>query len=133
MKDTRLPPDFLWGVATSAFQIEGANQEDGKGLSIWDVFCNTPGKIKDGSDGSVACDHYHRYREDVGIIDSLGVDAYRFSIAWSRVQPQGKGAWNEAGFAFYERLIDELEAKGKQAYVTLYHWDLPQGLQEEGC
>jgi len=132
MKDTRLPPEFLWGVATSAFQIEGANQEDGKGLSIWDVFCNTPGKIKDGSDGSVACDHYHRYREDVDIIDSLGVDAYRFSIAWSRVQPDGKGAWNEAGFAFYERLIDALHEKGKQAYVTLYHWDLPQALQEEG-
>jgi beta-glucosidase len=132
MKDKRLPPEFLWGVATSAFQIEGANQEDGKGLSIWDVFCNTPGKIKDGSDGSIACDHYHRYREDVDIIDSLGVDAYRFSIAWARVQPDGKGAWNEAGFAFYERLLDALEAKGKQAYVTLYHWDLPQALQEEG-
>lgn len=132
MKDKRLPPEFLWGVATSAFQIEGANQEDGKGLSIWDVFCDTPGKIKDGSDGSVACDHYHRYREDVDIIDSLGVDAYRFSISWPRVQPDGKGAWNEAGFAFYERLLDALEAKGKQAYVTLYHWDLPQALQEEG-
>jgi len=132
MNDLRLPPDFLWGTATSAFQVEGASQEDGKGLSIWDVFCSTPGKIKDGSDGTVACDHYHRYREDVDIIASLGVDAYRFSMAWTRVQPQGKGAWNEAGFAFYDRLVDALLEKGKQPYLTLYHWDLPQALQEEG-
>ena len=132
MNDLRLPPDFLWGTATSAFQVEGASQEDGKGLSIWDVFCSTPGKIKDGSDGAVACDQYHRYREDVELIASLGVDAYRFSMAWSRVQPQGRGAWNEAGFAFYDRLVDALLEKGKQPYLTLYHWDLPQALQEEG-
>ncbi|UUZ53633.1 family 1 glycosylhydrolase [Massilia sp. H-1] len=93
---THFPADFTWGVATSAFQIEGASAADGKGPSIWDTFCSQPGTIKDGSDGSVACDHYHRYREDVGLIASLGVDAYRFSMAWSRVQPTGKGAWNEA-------------------------------------
>ncbi|MCG2586290.1 GH1 family beta-glucosidase [Massilia sp. TS11] len=132
MNDIRLPPDFLWGVATSAFQIEGAQREDGKGLSIWDTFCSQPGRIKDGSDGSVACDHYHRYREDVDIIDSLGVDAYRFSMAWARVQPDGRGAWNEAGFGFYDRLIDALLEKGKQPHLTLYHWDLPQALQDEG-
>lgn len=126
------PADFTWGVATSAFQIEGASSADGKGPSIWDTFCSKPGNIKDGSDGTVACDHYHRYREDVGLIASLGVDAYRFSMAWSRVQPSGKGAWNEAGFDFYDRLIDELAAKGIKSHLTLYHWDLPQGLQDDG-
>jgi len=132
MKELRLPPDFLWGVATSAFQIEGAQREDGKGLSIWDTFCSQPGNIKDGSDGRQACDHYHRYREDLGIIASLGVDAYRFSMAWARVQPQGKGAWNQAGFAFYDRLVDALLQQGTQPFLTLYHWDLPQALQDEG-
>jgi beta-glucosidase len=126
------PADFTWGVATSAFQIEGASDADGKGPSIWDTFCSKPGTIKDGSDGTVACDHYHRYLEDVELIASLGVDAYRFSIAWPRVQPSGKGAWNEAGFDFYDRLIAALAAKGIQAHVTLYHWDLPQGLQDDG-
>ena len=126
------PPDFTWGVATSAFQIEGGWDADGKGPSIWDSFCLDRANIKDGSDGTVACDHYHRYREDVGIMASLGVDAYRFSIAWARVQPDGKGAWNEAGFAFYGRLLDELAARNIRAHVTLYHWDLPQGLQDGG-
>ena len=126
------PHDFTWGVATSAFQIEGGWDADGKGPSIWDTFCQDRANIKDASDGTVACDHYHRYREDVGIMASLGVDAYRFSIAWARVQPDGKGAWNEAGFAFYERLLDELAARNIRAHVTLYHWDLPQGLQDEG-
>jgi beta-glucosidase len=128
----QFPPSFTWGVATSAFQIEGAAAEDGKGPSIWDTFSHTPGKVIDGSNGDVACDHYHRYPEDVGIMAGLGVDAYRFSMAWSRVQPQGKGAWNEAGFAFYDSLLSELESKGIAAHVTLYHWDLPQGLQDEG-
>lgn len=126
------PADFTWGVATSAFQIEGGSAADGKGPSIWDTFCSNPANIKDQSDGTVACDHYHRYREDVGLIASLDVDAYRFSIAWARVQPTGKGAWNEAGFAFYDRLLSELEAKNIKAHVTLYHWDLPQGLQDDG-
>lgn len=126
------PADFTWGVATSAFQIEGASATDGKGPSIWDAFCGKSGNIKDGSDGSVACDHYNRYREDTGLIAALGVDAYRFSISWPRVQPDGKGAWNEAGFDFYSRLLDELTAHGVKAHVTLYHWDLPQGLQDDG-
>ncbi|TWI64473.1 beta-glucosidase [Pseudoduganella lurida] len=126
------PPSFVWGVATSAFQIEGGASADGKGPSIWDTFCRTPGNVIDGSDGDVACDHYHRYAEDVGIMADLHLQAYRFSMAWSRVQPAGKGAWNEAGFAFYERLLDELDRKNIAAHITLYHWDLPQGLQDEG-
>ncbi|ATQ74409.1 beta-glucosidase [Massilia violaceinigra] len=126
------PADFTWGVATSAFQIEGGANADGKGPSIWDTFCLNPNNIKDQSDGTVACDHYNRYREDVGLISSLGVDAYRFSMAWARVQPSGKGAWNEAGFGFYDRLLDELAAKDVKAHLTLYHWDLPQGLQDDG-
>ena len=128
----QFPPSFIWGVATSAFQIEGGATADGKGPSIWDTFSHTPGKVIDGSNGDVACDHYHRYPEDVAIMAGLGAEAYRFSIAWARVQPQGKGAWNEAGFAFYDRLLSELESQGIDAHVTLYHWDLPQGLQDEG-
>jgi beta-glucosidase len=128
----QFPPDFTWGVATSAFQIEGASATDGKGPSIWDTFCLNPNNIKDRSDGTVACDHYHRYREDVALIAALGVDAYRFSMAWARVQPSGKGAWNEAGFGFYDRLLDELATRNVKAHLTLYHWDLPQGLQDDG-
>ena len=128
----QFPPSFTWGVATSAFQIEGGATADGKGPSIWDTFSHTPGKVIDGSNGDVACDHYHRYPEDVALMASLHVDAYRFSMAWARVQPAGKGAWNEAGFAFYEKLLDELDSKNIAAHVTLYHWDLPQGLQDEG-
>src|SRR5471032_3560019 len=107
----QFPPSFTWGVATSAFQIEGAAAADGKGPSIWDTFSHTPGKVIDGTNGDVACDHYNRYPEDVAIMASLGVDAYRFSMAWARVQPQGKGAWNEAGWDFYDRLLKELESK----------------------
>ena len=128
----RFPANFTWGVATSAFQIEGAADTDGKGPSIWDTFSRNPANIKDGSNGDVACDHYHRYREDVALIASLGVDAYRFSMAWSRVQPAGKGAWNEKGFDFYKRLLDELDTRGLASHLTLYHWDLPQGLQDDG-
>ncbi len=129
---TQFPPSFTWGVATSAFQIEGAAAEDGKGPSIWDIFCRQPGKIIDGSNGDIACDHYHRYADDVDLMAALNIDAYRFSIAWSRVQPEGKGAWNEKGFDFYDRLLDALARKGLAAHLTLYHWDLPQGLQNEG-
>lgn len=129
---TRFPADFTWGVATSAFQIEGASSADGKGPSIWDTFCRKPGTIKDGSNGDIACDHYHRYREDVDLLASLNVDAYRFSMAWSRVQPEGRGAWNEAGFDFYKRLLDKLDEKGITPHLTLYHWDLPQGLEDTG-
>jgi beta-glucosidase len=126
------PPDFSWGVATSAFQIEGAAHADGKGPSIWDTFSHEDGRILDGSNGDVACDHYHRYRDDVRLMASLGVDAYRFSMAWSRVQPMGKGSWNEAGFDFYDRLIDALCEHNVVPHLTLCHWDLPQGLQDEG-
>jgi beta-glucosidase len=125
-----LPPSFTLGAATSAAQIEGTAPDDGKGPSIWDAFCATPGKIKDGSDITVACDHLHRMPEDVERMQWLGLDAYRFSIAWPRVQPLGQGAWNEKGFDFYDRLIDTLLAKGIAPHTTLHHWDLPQALQE---
>jgi beta-glucosidase len=119
-------------VATSSFQIEGAAQADGKGESIWDRFCRQVGAIADGSSGDVACDHYHRLESDLGLIAGLGVDAYRFSVSWPRVQPDGQGAFNEAGLAFYERLVDGLLARGIKPYLTLNHWDLPQALQERG-
>lgn len=128
----RFPANFVWGVATSAYQIEGAAHEDGRGDSIWDEFCRRPGAIKDGSSGERACDHYHRVAEDVDLIASLGVNAYRFSIAWPRVQPFGTGGWNERGFDFYDRLIDGLLERGVAPHITLYHWDLPQALQESG-
>jgi beta-glucosidase len=126
------PSDFVWGVATSAFQIEGAATEDGKGPSVWDSFCRVPGAIADKSHGDIACDHYHRLDDDLDLIAGLGVDAYRFSIAWPRVRPTGDGAWNEAGMAFYERLVDGLLRRGIQPHLTLNHWDLPDALQASG-
>jgi len=126
------PPGFVWGVATSAFQIEGGAAEDGKGESIWDRFCRMPGAIADGSNGDLACDHYHRWREDLDLIAALGVDAYRFSISWPRVRPGGAGAWNDKGLDFYERLVDGLLERGIKPYVTLNHWDLPAELQDAG-
>jgi beta-glucosidase len=124
------PNDFLWGTATSAYQIEGAVDEDGRGRSIWDTFAHTPGKIADHSTGDRANDHYHRYKEDVGLIKQLGVKAYRFSIAWPRIFPDGTGAPNPKGLDFYNRLVDELLANGIEPYATLYHWDLPQSLED---
>jgi beta-glucosidase len=124
------PKDFLWGTATSSYQIEGAVNEDGRGPSIWDIFSHTQGKIEDGTNGDRANDHYHRYREDVRLIKDLGVKAYRFSIAWPRVFPDGTGSPNPKGLDFYNRLIDELLANGIEPYATLYHWDLPQALQD---
>jgi beta-glucosidase len=124
------PKDFLWGTATSAYQIEGAVNEDGRGRSIWDTFAHTPGKIEDHTTADRANDHYHRYKEDVGLIKSLGVKAYRFSIAWPRVFPDGTGAPNPKGLDFYNRLVDELLANGIEPYATLYHWDLPQALED---
>ena len=109
----QFPKDFVWGVATSAFQIEGAAALDGKGESIWDRFCRVPGAIADHSNGDIACDHYHRLDEDLNLIAALGVDAYRFSVSWPRVQPLGQGAWNEAGLAFYERLVDGLRRQAE--------------------
>ncbi len=128
----RFPKDFLWGVATSAYQIEGALTEDGRGPSIWDRFCQEPGRIARGDNAAAACDHYHRYREDVALMADLGVGAYRFSIGWTRIQPNGCGAPNPKGLDFYSRLVDELLARGIRPTPTLFHWDLPQALQEAG-
>ncbi|WBB54379.1 GH1 family beta-glucosidase [Verrucosispora sp. WMMD573] len=126
------PAGFRWGVSTSAYQIEGATGTDGRGPSIWDSFAHTAGRIIDGSSGDVACDHYHRYAEDVALMAGLGVGAYRFSIAWPRVLPSGTGPVNPAGLDFYERLVDELLAHGIDPVATLFHWDLPQPLEDAG-
>lgn len=126
------PSDFIWGVATSAYQIEGASDIDGRGPSVWDAFCEQEGKIADSSSGRIACDHYHLYHQDLDLMAGLGVNAYRFSISWSRVQPDGRGDWNEAGFDFYDRLIQGLVARGIQVHITLNHWDMPQALQSQG-
>jgi beta-glucosidase len=124
-------PDFLWGVATASFQIEGSTHADGRLQSIWDTFCATPGKVLNGDTGEVACDHYKRWEADVQLMAELGVDAYRLSLAWPRVTDE-KGVPNAKGIDFYKRLLDALEAKGIQRYVTLYHWDLPQHLEDRG-
>jgi len=126
------PAGFHWGVATASYQIEGAVSEDGRAPSIWDTFAHTPGKVRDGDTGDVADDHYHRWREDVELIAGLGVDLYRFSLAWPRLQPSGRGALNQTGVDFYSRLVDALLERGVQPWVTLYHWDLPQALQDAG-
>ena len=126
------PKGFIWGSATAAYQIEGAWNEDSKGLSIWDTFSHTAGKIYQGNTGDKTVDHYHRWPEDVQIMASLGLQAYRFSTAWTRVQPTGQGAVNRAGLDFYDRLVDALLENGIQPYLTLYHWDLPQPLQDMG-
>jgi len=126
------PEGFRWGTATSAYQVEGAAREDGRGTSIWDSFCRVPGHIRDGSTGDVSVDHYHRYKEDVALMKALGAKTYRFSIAWPRLFPEGRGALNPKGLAFYDRLVDELLAAGIEPYATLYHWDLPQALQDKG-
>ena len=126
------PKDFRWGAATAAYQVEGAWNDDGKGESIWDRFSHTPGKIENGDTGDVACDHYHRWREDIELMKYYGLKAYRFSINWPRVMPTGRGAINQPGVDFYDRLIDALLVANIQPYVTLYHWDLPQPLQDEG-
>ncbi len=127
-----LPADFTWGVATAAYQIEGAVAEDGRSPSIWDTFSHTPGTIDGGDTGDVACDHYHRVPEDIGLIKRLGADAYRFSVAWPRVVPGGDGPVNKAGLDFYDRLVDGLLEAGVTPFATLYHWDLPQALQDRG-
>ncbi|MEU7615861.1 GH1 family beta-glucosidase [Micromonospora rifamycinica] len=126
------PAGFRWGVSTSAYQIEGGATADGRGPSIWDTFAHTPGRIIDGSTGDVACDHYHRHREDVALLAGLGVSAYRFSIAWPRVRPAGTGPVNAAGLDFYDRLVDDLLATGIDPVATLFHWDLPQPLEDAG-
>jgi beta-glucosidase len=128
----RFPASFVWGAATASYQIEGAWDEDGKGPSIWDTFSQTPGNVLNGDTGNTANDHYHRWQDDVAMMQSMGLKAYRFSISWPRVLPSGSGEVNEAGLDFYDQLVDGLLAAGIQPYVTLYHWDLPQALQDRG-
>jgi beta-glucosidase len=126
------PEGFVWGMATSSYQVEGAWDADGKGESIWDRFSHTPGKIRDGDTGDVACDHYHRYMEDIAMMKGIGLKAFRFSISWPRVLPLGTGMVNQAGLDFYSRLVDGLLEAGIEPFITLYHWDLPQALQDNG-
>ncbi len=126
------PKNFTWGAAAASYQVEGAPQEDGKGLSVWDTFSHTEGKIKNNDHGDIACDHYHRYKEDIARMKEIGLKAYRFSISWSRILPEGTGKVNQAGLSFYSDLVDELLAAGIEPYVTLFHWDLPQALYDRG-
>jgi len=126
------PTDFAWGAATSSHQIEGAVEEDGRGPSIWETFSHAPGNVRNGDTADVACDHYHRWADDVDLMASYGLNAYRFSIAWPRIQPDGRGAANQKGIDFYSRLVDRLLEKGITPAATLYHWDLPQALQDDG-
>jgi beta-glucosidase len=133
MSDTpTFPRDFVWGAATASYQIEGAANEDGRGESVWDRFAATPGKVRNGDSGAVACDFYHRYPDDIQLMRELGIDAFRFSIAWPRVLPEGRGTVNTKGLDFYDRLVDELLANGITPFATLFHWDTPQVLDEEG-
>jgi beta-glucosidase len=132
VEDSTFPADFVWGASTSSYQIEGAVDADGRGKSIWDVFSHTPGRVKGGDTGDVACDHYHRWREDVELLASGGFSAYRFSTAWPRILPAGAGAVEQRGLDFYDRLVDGLVARGVTPWLCLYHWDLPQALQDQG-
>lgn len=132
MKNLSFPKDFLWGAATSAYQVEGAWKEDGKGESIWDRFSHTPGNINNNENGDIACDHYHRWPADIQMMKELNLPAYRFSTAWTRIFPEGRGAINQPGLDFYSRLVDGLLEAGIEPVICLYHWDLPQALQEQG-
>lgn len=132
MERREFPQGFVWGSATASYQVEGAVREDGRGESIWDRYCSVPGNVLNGDTGETACDHYHRFREDVALMKRMGLKAYRFSVAWPRVLPQGRGEVNGKGLAFYSGLVDELLAAGIEPYVTLYHWDLPQAMQDIG-
>ena len=124
--------DFVWGAASSAYQTEGYPAADGGGQSVWDVFCRSPGAIANGEDGSIACDGYHRFREDIKLLAGLGLRAYRFSVSWARVDPNGDGQWNEAGLRYYDRVVDCCLENGVAPWMTLYHWELPQTLEETG-
>ncbi|GAC1362987.1 MAG: GH1 family beta-glucosidase [Acidobacteriaceae bacterium] len=130
--ERRFPKGFLWGSATASYQVEGAVKEDGRGASIWDTFSHTAGRTHDGDTGDIADDHFHRFKTDIGLMKALGVKGYRFSVAWSRIFPTGSGAPNPRGFDFYNRMLDELLANGIEPFCTLYHWDLPQTLQDKG-
>ena len=132
MTGIQFPKDFLWGTATASYQIEGAVNEDGRGETIWDRFSHTPGKVYKNQNGDIACEHYHRYREDIRLMKAIGLKSYRFSIAWARIYPSGSGKINPAGIDFYQRLVDELLGSGIVPMITLYHWDLPQILQDKG-
>ncbi len=127
-----LPDGFLWGAATSAYQVEGAVGEDGRGPSIWDTFSRTPGKTRNGDTGDLACDQYHRYEQDADLMVRLGIGAYRFSLAWPRIQPNGRGRANQRGLDHYRRLVDAVNRRGVVPVATLFHWDLPQALQDLG-
>ncbi|HEX7993849.1 MAG TPA: family 1 glycosylhydrolase, partial [Streptosporangiaceae bacterium] len=126
------PPGFAWGSASAAYQIEGAATADGRGVSVWDTFSHAPGNVRGGDTGDIACDAYHRFRDDVALMASLGLNAYRFSVSWPRVQPGGGGPANQKGLDYYRQLVEELAEHGIAAALTLYHWDLPQELQDEG-
>ena len=126
------PPGFVWGAATASYQIEGAAQEDGRTPSIWDTFSHTPGRVVEGHTGDVACDHYHRLPADLDLIGDLGLQAYRFSVSWPRVLPNAGSTPNRAGLDFYRRLVDGLLERGVEPWLTLYHWDLPQELEDAG-
>ncbi|MEH7226065.1 GH1 family beta-glucosidase [Bacillus sp. JJ1566] len=128
----QFPKSMKWGTATAAYQVEGAAFEDGRGLSIWDTFSHTPGKVKNGDNGDIACDSYHRYPEDIDLLDQLGANVYRFSVSWPRIYPNGKGELNSVGLQYYHNLVDRLVEKGIEPMLTLYHWDLPQALQDQG-
>ena len=128
----RFPDDFLWGTATAAYQVEGAVEEDGRGASIWDTFSHTPGKVVHGDTGDIACDQYHRLGEDLDLMSSIGIKAYRFSVAWPRIQPEGSGQVNKKGLDYYRRLVDGLRDRDIKPMLTLYHWDLPQALEDRG-
>ena len=132
MTTLKFPKNFVWGTATSAYQIEGAWNADGKGPSIWDTFSHKPGKIVNNENGDVTVDHYYRYKDDVKLMADLGLKAYRFSIAWTRILPDGRGNVNKKGWAFYDRLIDELLKQDIEPYACLFHYDLPQALQDKG-
>src|SRR3954467_13384918 len=131
-KGAPFPRDFVWGAATAAYQVEGAAAEDGKGPSVWDVFCKKKGAIYEGNTGDVACDHYHRYKEDVALMKALGVRSYRFSVSWPRILPNGIGAVNEKGVDFYKRLLDELGKNDIEPFCTIFHWDYPEALYKKG-
>lgn len=130
--EVTFPKDFVWGAASSAYQIEGHPQKKGGGVSIWDTFTHTPGNIKQGDTGDIACDAYHRYASDIRLLKELGAGAYRFSTSWARVDPQGNGSWNEEGLRYYDKVVDECRKQGITPYLTLYHWELPQALQDRG-
>ncbi len=131
-REDGFPQDFVWGCSTSCYQIEGAAKEDGKGPSIWDTFSHTPDKVLSGHTGDIACDSYHRWREDIALLRELNAGAYRFSVSWTRIQPEGKGATNQRGLDYYSRLVDELYEAGVEPWIELFHWDLPQALEEAG-